>query len=476
MSPTETKRFDYSVCHALRRFLWVAGHRHLCPLEARHSRRCVLLDNCCAQGAARVLDQRALSNARIPGRLLAAGDRCGAGATRSRTPLVRRGGRAGSVACAACGVGDWRGGGGTLLSPLLYSADSAAGLACRAILRATFIAEHATESLVHAAWGNVQLARANCGRVLNLTLARPCLATRPVRSRTISIKAFRARGQDFRLGSCTEHLSRFPTTAGLPLHSHFSAYRLYFWRTGAGHRQSQAHHTGSLGHPRTRFSQASAELHRRCEVRPQRGLSGAELSGSGQITGRTLSADSANERRHDLSTGGFFPLTSDAAAGQRRTVELLDCADVNPRKNLFHRFRRSHDRGWHHRLRESGEFAVDNCWFEYRSFIAHCRVALARASRRGTRDRVRHFTSPRRAVRSQIYPNGQSNARGHDVDLECHRPHHCADRLDEKVIAWQEFVCGRGDRLWCFCWSRYLSRLFIAGSHSSGFSVSLRQR
>ncbi len=48
--------------------------------------------------------------------------------------------------------------------------------------------------------------------------------------------------------------------------------------------------------------------------------------------------------------------------------------------------------------------------------------------------------------------------------------------LDEKVIAWQEFVSGRGGGSCWFCWPQYLLRLFIAGFPLSGFSMSRQWR
>jgi hypothetical protein len=55
----------------------------------------------------------------------------------------------------------------------------------------------------------------------------------------------------------------------------------------------------------------------------------------------------------------------------------------------------------------------------------------------------------RRAVCSQIHTNRENHACRDDGDPECDRARRCDCRLGQKVIAWEEFVCGRGGG-WCW--------------------------
>src|ERR1700694_5093866 len=169
----------------------------------------------------------------------------------------------------------------------------------------------------------------------------------------------------------------------------------------------------------------------------------------------------------------------DYAAGQFRAVGLR--MQPSPRnygsdQSLLHHLRSADDYRRHHRLCESGQPALDHRRLDYRSVAANRRIPSAAASRGLTRDRVYYFSAPGRAIRPEIYPHRQSDARGDDVDPECDRHRRGRDRLDKKVIAWQEFVCARcGGSSWLW-WPRFSSSFYIVGSRRSDCSTSLRRK
>src|SRR5262249_21128315 len=91
----------------------------------------------------------------------------------------------------------------------------------------------------------------------------------------------------------------------------------------------------------------------------------------------------------------------------------------------------------------------------------------SRTSRNRAGNCTHYLAFARCAVRSQVHTNRKTHARRDDVDSKCDRGYRGYYRLDEKVIAWEEFVCGRGGG-WCWRYSARSSlRSFIAGSHSN---------
>src|SRR5207253_755360 len=80
--------------------------------------------------------------------------------------------------------------------------------------------------------------------------------------------------------------------------------------------------------------------------------------------------------------------------------------------------------------------------------VTRSRVSSSRTSRDRLSNCIHYLAFARCAVRSQIPTNRKDHACRDDVDPKCDRRRRGYCRLGEKVIAWEEFVCGRGGA-WC---------------------------
>src|SRR5204863_34964 len=80
------------------------------------------------------------------------------------------------------------------------------------------------------------------------------------------------------------------------------------------------------------------------------------------------------------------------------------------------------------------------------------------------------------SLRSQTSEDRKNHARRDDVDLECNRDHRGNYRLDKKVIAWEEFVSGRGGGLRWFYSARSSRQLFTAGFRWSDCNTLPRRK
>lgn len=118
-------------------------------------------------------------------------------------------------------------------------------------------------------------------------------------------------------------------------------------------------------------------------------------------------------------------------------------------KNLLYCFRRSDDRRRYCRLRQGRQRGVDHCGVNHWSVATCGRVLAPRTSHNRVGNRIHYLAFARCAVRSQVHTDGKSHACGHDVHLERNRDHRGYCRLGKEVIAWEEFVCGRGGG-WCW--------------------------
>src|SRR6185369_1426163 len=118
-----------------------------------------------------------------------------------------------------------------------------------------------------------------------------------------------------------------------------------------------------------------------------------------------------------------------------------------------------------------GQRSVNHCRLNHRSLALGGGISSTAIPRGGTGDCVGGFSSSGRAIHSEIFTDRKSDAGRRDVGPERDRGHRGNCRVHKKVIAWQEFVSGRGGPS-CWCYSaRSSPPLFIAGSRWSDCST-----
>jgi len=136
--------------------------------------------------------------------------------------------------------------------------------------------------------------------------------------------------------------------------------------------------------------------------------------------------------------------------GQRRALGLRMLARSNGScENLLCHFRRFDDPGRDHRLRKGGQRSVDHRRLNHWCATARSRVSVARTSHGWPGDCAHRLAFARRAVHPQTFKDRKSHARGDNVAPERDRDRRGHRRLGKEVIAWEEFVFGRGDG-WCW--------------------------